>query len=138
MKRLLLILSVGISFALIASSCGGGEQNADESSEGQEVKSMLADETSTTPDPVKGKIIYDTKCMACHLTGVTGAPKIIEKERWAEIATKGIDTLLSQAINGFQGKQGLMPPRGGFPDLTDADIRNGISYMLQESGATAK
>ncbi|MEN8249012.1 MAG: c-type cytochrome [Bacteroidota bacterium] len=137
MRRVLLIFSLIISLGIILSSCGGGEK-AEDTGDKPAVKSMLAEETPAGPDAEKGKVIYDTKCMACHLTGVTGAPMFKENERWVEIANKGMDTLVSQAINGFQGEQGLMPPRGGFPDLTDDDIKNGIAYMLQEAGVEAK
>ena len=76
--------------------------------------------------------------MACHATGVTGAPKLDEKERWATIASQGIGTLKEHAINGFQGEKGVMPPKGGFTDLTDDDIENAIKYMLSAAGTSAK
>ena len=75
--------------------------------------------------------------MACHTTGVTGSPKFDEKERWAEIATQGMSVIEDHAINGFQGKQGVMPPKGGNTALTDDDIKNAIKYMLSQAGATA-
>jgi cytochrome c5 len=46
--------------------------------------------------------------------------------------------LQDHAIKGFQGKQGVMPPKGGNPALSDDDIKNAIKYMLHEAGATAK
>jgi cytochrome c5 len=85
-----------------------------------------------------GKETYDTKCMACHATGVTGAPMFKEKDRWTTIASQGMATLKDHAIKGFQGKKGLMPPKGGFADLSDDDIENAIKYMLHQAGATAK
>ena len=85
-----------------------------------------------------GKEIYDTKCMACHATGVTGAPKLDEKERWATIAAQGIDVIQDHAVKGFQGKIGVMPPKGGFADLSDEDIKNVVKYMLHQAGTTAK
>ncbi len=84
-----------------------------------------------------GKATYDTKCMACHATGVTGAPKLDEKERWATIAGQGMNVIQDHAVKGFQGKQGVMPPKGGFTDLSDDDINNAIKYMLHQAGATA-
>ncbi|WP_456375922.1 Sec-dependent nitrous-oxide reductase [Lutibacter sp.] len=84
-----------------------------------------------------GKETYDTKCMACHATGVTGAPKLDEKERWATISAQGIDVLQEHVVKGFQGKIGVMPPKGGFADLSDEDIRNVIKYMLHQAGTSA-
>jgi cytochrome c5 len=76
--------------------------------------------------------------MACHATGVTGAPMFKEKERWATIAAQGLSVLKEHATKGFQGKQGLMPPKGGFADLSDEDIENAIKYMVHQAGATVK
>jgi nitrous-oxide reductase len=94
--------------------------------------------TATGGDFGNGKETYDTKCMACHATGVTGAPMFKEKERWATIAAQGLSVLKEHAIKGFQGKQGLMPPKGGFADLSDEDIENAIKYMVHQAGATVK
>ena len=85
-----------------------------------------------------GKTTYDTKCMACHSTGVTGAPKLDEKDRWVTIAGQGMQVLQDHAVKGFQGEKGVMPPKGGFTDLSDDDINNAIKYMLHQAGATAK
>ena len=83
----------------------------------------------------KGKEVYDTKCMACHMTGVTGAPKLDEKERWATIAKQGLNVVYDHAIKGFTGKQGNMPPKGGFADLTDEQVKDAVAYMLKTAGA---
>ncbi len=107
----------------------------------EQISKEKSSEKSTTTaggDYANGKKIYDGLCMACHATGVTGAPKFVEKERWATIASQGMKVLQDHAIKGFQGKQGVMPPKGGNPALSDDDIKNAIKYMLHEAGATAK
>ena len=50
-----------------------------------------------------GKEIYEKVCIACHMAGVTGAPKFDEKERWQTIANQGLSVLENHALNGFQG-----------------------------------
>ncbi len=85
-----------------------------------------------------GKEIYDNLCIACHATGVTGAPKFSEKERWQTIAAKGMATLEDHAINGFQGEKGVMPPKGGNTELSDEDVKNAIKYMLSEADVKAE
>ena len=73
-----------------------------------------------------GKEIVETQCVKCHGTGVGGAPKIGDREAWLPRAKLGFDTLVTSAIHGH----GAMPPRGGMADLTDAEIRAAIVYML--------
>ena len=108
------------------------------SKEVMEAKSGDTSSAGTGGDFGNGKATYDTKCMACHATGVTGAPKLDEKERWVTIGAQGMDVLLDHTIKGFQGKIGVMPPKGGFTDLSDDDMKNVIKYMLSAAGATAK
>jgi S-disulfanyl-L-cysteine oxidoreductase SoxD len=37
-------------------------------------------------------------------------------------------------LKGFQGSQGVMPPKGGRMDLSDEAVKNAVEYMLQQSG----
>ncbi|MFY0678235.1 MAG: cytochrome c5 family protein [Neptuniibacter sp.] len=75
-----------------------------------------------------GEEVFNTKCAACHATGAAGAPKYGTAD-WAERGTKGLDTLLSNAINGFKG----MPPRGLCADCSDDEMKASIEYMLNGS-----
>jgi cytochrome c5 len=80
--------------------------------------------------PDKGKTVYDTACVVCHQTGVGGAPKIGDKAAWADRIKQGEGTLADHAIKGFQGKTGMMPPKGGRTDLSDEDVKAAGSYMV--------
>ena len=80
----------------------------------------------------KGKGVYSTACFACHGSGVAGAPKLGDKAAWEARLTQGIDTLVGNAINGFQGQAGFMPPKGGNAGLSDADVRDAVAYMMAE------
>jgi cytochrome c5 len=82
--------------------------------------------------PDKGKTVYDTACVVCHQTGVGGAPKIGDKAAWADRIKQGEGTLADHAIKGFQGKTGMMPPKGGRTDLSDEDVKAAVSYMVGE------
>ena len=79
----------------------------------------------------KGKKVYDTACVVCHQTGVGGAPKIGDKAGWADRIAQGEATLADHAIKGFQGKTGMMPPKGGRADLSDEDVKAAVSYMVE-------
>jgi len=76
-----------------------------------------------------GKATYDTACFACHGTGAAGAPILGNKDAWAPRVGKGIDTLYSHAINGFNG----MPPKGGAVSLSDEQIKAVVDYMVGQS-----
>jgi len=69
-----------------------------------------------------------TACNACHGTGVLGAPKIGSGDWAARLDAKGLDTLVSNAINGI----GAMPPRGTCSDCSDDDIKAAIEYMIAQ------
>lgn len=71
-----------------------------------------------------GKKIYASVCISCHSVGSAGSPKFGDKEAWAPYLERGIDTLVSQAINGV----GAMPPRGG-SQATDDEIRAAVEYI---------
>ncbi|MES2353840.1 MAG: c-type cytochrome [Pseudomonadota bacterium] len=93
--------------------------------------------TSATPpaaaDSNKGKSVFDSTCVACHGTGVAGAPKVGDKAAWAPRIAQGATTLHEHAIKGFQGKSGMMPAKGGNPSLPDADIAAAVDYMASQS-----
>lgn len=77
-----------------------------------------------------GEAVYKSACIACHMTGVAGAPKFADATAWAPRIAKGKDTLYSNSINGFQGEVGVMPPKGGRMDLDDGAIKAAVDYMV--------
>ncbi len=79
--------------------------------------------------PVDGKKVYDGVCTACHAMGVAGAPKFGDKAAWAPRIATGMDTLLNVALHG----KGAMPPKGGNPALSEAEIRAAVEYMVSHS-----
>ena len=72
---------------------------------------------------------YRTACAACHMTGAAGAPKTGDKAAWKARIAAGMDTMVTSAIKG----KGAMPPKGGRPNLTDAQIKAVVEYMVAES-----
>ncbi|OAD23505.1 cytochrome c5, partial [Candidatus Thiomargarita nelsonii] len=79
-----------------------------------------------------GEEIYNTACVACHAMGVLGAPKLGDKDGWAPRITKGMDTLFTNALQGFQGEVGMMPPKGGRMDLPDDSVKAAVAYMVSQ------
>ncbi len=82
-----------------------------------------------------GKAIWQAHCSACHATGVAGAPKIGDKSAWGPILAKTDRAMLyKHAIEGFKGERGFMPPKGGATNLSDAQVKAAVDYMVGESG----
>ena len=79
---------------------------------------------------LSGKAVYDQSCAACHATGAAGAPRIGVKEEWESRFAQGLDTLVDHAVKGIRA----MPAKGGNPALTEANIRDSVGYMLDETG----
>jgi cytochrome c5 len=75
---------------------------------------------------VDGETVYAGLCKACHEAGVAGAPIAESEQMTARLDEKGLDALVSSAINGLNA----MPPRGGNPALTDEQIRAAVEFML--------
>ncbi len=77
-----------------------------------------------------GETVYKTVCRVCHGTGVMGAPKHGDKAGWTERISKGIATLEKNAIEGFKGKKGIMPAKGGRSSLSDDEVKAAVAYMI--------
>jgi cytochrome c5 len=75
-----------------------------------------------------GKAIYSQTCVACHGAGIAGAPKFADKAAWAPRLAQGKPVLYDHAVKGFQGKSGMMPPKGG-STAPDGDIKAAVDYM---------
>jgi cytochrome c5 len=75
-----------------------------------------------------GKTLYGSACVACHGTGIAGAPKFGDKAAWTARIAQGTPVLYEHAIKGFQGKTGMMPPKGG-SSASDADVKAAVDYM---------
>ena len=80
-----------------------------------------------------GETVYNQACVACHGAGIAGAPKMGDKVAWAPRIAQGGDTLHTHALQGFQGKSGYMPPKGGRTDLSDQSVINAVDYIVAAS-----
>jgi cytochrome c5 len=79
-----------------------------------------------------GKTIFGNLCHSCHETGAGGAPKTTDKAAWAPRVAEGLDTLIKHAIEGYSGKSGVMPAKGGNPALTDEQIKATVTWMVDQ------
>jgi len=93
--------------------------------------------TPAEPAPVatamSGPQVYNSACLACHGTGIGGAPVVGDEAQWAPRLAQGIDVVKQHALKGFAGATGYMPEKGGRLDLSDAEIEAAVDYMVGES-----
>ena len=83
---------------------------------------------------MSGPQVYNAACVACHGNGIGGAPKTGDAAAWSSRIEQGLETLQTHAIEGYQGEQGYMPPKGGRVDLSDEEVLAALDFMLGESG----
>jgi cytochrome c5 len=76
-----------------------------------------------------GKAVFESTCVACHGSGVAGAPKVGDKAAWVPRIKQGIDTLHQAALKG----KNAMPPKGGNLSLSDADVMAAVDYMVNQA-----
>ncbi len=88
---------------------------------------------SGAADLEQGKHVFQQSCIACHGSGVAGAPEIGDRAAWAPRIAKGMRRLVDNAINGFQGQTGVMPPKGGYPDLSAEQVAAAVAYMVEKA-----
>jgi cytochrome c5 len=77
-------------------------------------------------DFATGKAVYEKTCQVCHAAGIAGAPKAGDKAAWAAHLARGMDDLYKNAIKGIKA----MPPKGGNPSLSDAEVKAAVDYMV--------
>lgn len=80
------------------------------------------------PEPGVGEQVVKSTCMACHASGLNGAPIIGNKKMWAKRLPQGTPVLVEHATQGF----GLMPAKGGNTDLTDEQIEKAVGYLVSQ------
>ena len=78
--------------------------------------------------PRSGKDIYNSACVACHTSGVLGAPKLHDAADWQpRLDEKGYDQVWKNAVVGINA----MPAMGTCGSCTEDDIKSAIDYMIE-------
>ena len=131
----LISLTLCLSAVAIFSGCGGEEAPAAESAKPAAPKPFdpMALELSE-PELIQGREIWVATCGQCHVRGLGRAPIIADQKAWAPRIAKGKEVLYDHAINGFSGPQmNEMPPKGGFMDLTDEEVKLAVDFVVYAS-----
>jgi disulfide bond formation protein DsbB len=125
-SRSTLLVFLVLVAALLLAACGGGG--------GQPAPAQKAE----TPkgDAAKGKTVFEGTCSSCHgpdAKGLPGLGKDLTTSEW--VSTQTDAQLLKFVKTGRPAADKLnttgidMPPKGGNPALTDADIENVIAFV---------
>lgn len=80
-------------------------------------------------DLVKGEQIYNNTCIACHMTGHFGAPKMGNQTEWKARLEKGFELLLNNSLKGLNS----MPPKGGNSRLSDEEVKAAVAFIVTKS-----
>nr|WP_232023938.1 c-type cytochrome [Sulfurivermis fontis] len=140
---------VALILNIMTSVLGGGTASADMSAAAVEARIKPVGKLNTgapiavaaAPAPAaaapaaarSGDAVYNASCVACHGTGAAGAPKLGDKAAWGDRIAQGMDTLVKHAISGFQGKSGVMPPRGTCGTCSDGELKAAVEYMVSKA-----
>ena len=133
------ITVIGLLSQLFTS--GRRDTNEDEAKVLERIKpfgTVVMAEAGAASGKLSGEQVFAQVCKTCHEAGLAGAPKVGDKSAWAPRIAEGESTLLQHALNGFQGKSGVMPPKGGNPGLTNDEVHRAVVYMADQAGANWK
>jgi len=79
-----------------------------------------------------GQQVVAAACGKCHESGAGGAPKIGDRAAWIQRAKLSLNGVYQSALKGHAG----MPARGGMADLSDAEVKRAVEYMMNSGAGT--
>jgi cytochrome c5 len=83
---------------------------------------------TVTANAATPQALYSEGCAHCHTPGISGAPKLGDRSEWSQRIRPGIKLLYQAAIDGVPNT--TMAARGGHREMSDADIRAIVDFML--------
>ncbi len=93
---------------------------------------MLSLPAGPAAHAASGEAIYQATCNTCHDSGAGLAPRLTHAEDWAQRWPRGRAALREAAIKGVPNS--AMAAKGGFVQLSDAEVVAAVDYMLARSG----
>ena len=78
-----------------------------------------------------GEEVYNSACLACHMTGAGGAPVTGDLVAWADRIAKGMDVLHEGGVKGIAGTS--MMAKGGCMSCSDEEVIAAVDYMVENS-----
>ncbi len=84
---------------------------------------------STAAGAAAPQAVYTEACAHCHTPGISAAPKLGDRGEWSQRIRPGFKLLYQAAIEGVPNTS--MAARGGHRELSDADIRAVVDFMIE-------
>lgn len=78
-----------------------------------------------------GEQVYQAQCIACHGTGLAGAPKFGDAGAWASRIATGYDSLHQSVLKG----KGAMGPQSG-GDFSDHELGLAVVHLANAAGGS--
>ena len=120
---------VARAVVFMANQAGGKFKEPAPKAPAQKPQAQTTAAVTDKPGAADGKKVYDATCTACHTAGLANAPKPGDKAAWAPRVKQGMDAMVQAAIKG----KGAMPPKGGATNLSDAEVRAAVEFMVSQS-----
>lgn len=114
-----------LSSALLGLTIAGCSENAPPLGAAQATSSAPA-----VSVPRTGEQVYRDACVACHASGIAGAPKFADREGWHKLFDEGQAVVTAHGWVGVRG----MPARGGQRDLTMEEFASAVAFMARSAG----
>lgn len=133
------IVTLSLVSFLVLGACSPGKTQHEESAEPEEKGAVITaakpefDDNLSDPKLAAGEEVYESNCAGCHDSGTGGAPKPGVKDDWKERIAQGVPVMTTKSVDGFEGKSGAMPAKGGNAALTHDEITNAVLYMVSKS-----
>ena len=81
--------------------------------------------------PRSGEEVYNSACMACHVSGAGGAPIVGDIAAWQPRIAVGMAALYDSGVNGVPGTS--MMAKGGCMSCSDEEINGAVYFMVAGS-----
>lgn len=85
-------------------------------------------EASGSQQARSGDAVYNQFCAACHTSGILNSPKLNDAADWESRLAQGMETVLYNAIRGYNA----MPAKGTCGNCSDDEIQAAIDYMIAD------
>ena len=122
---------VGVTATLTLGGCGKEEAATTESG-----GAALTGSVAPAPEAPAAAVAAAPEAAVAAAPAAAGAgdrgkPGFGDKAAWEPRIAQGMDVLHAHSIQGFTGKTGSMPPKGGRLDFSDADVEAAVDYMVE-------
>ena len=138
MKKALLFLFATISIAFLITSCGGGQQSADQNKEAVETGPYAGLPKEIQAMMPRGEELYKTKCVVCHQANGQGVENVFPPLANADYLLADKVRAVAQTLNGSKVEMIVNGKKYNQEMLPQVDTKEDavavINYVLNNFG----